>query len=161
MIPYSRKARTSRRLKATDQSAFPVAWESRWIALSTQGLCGTMKTKSTSHHNKQHLGKIGQLRTKSPTSLKLVKMPYNTRSTYLQHGLTWKNAFDKVWEKGTEIEIMPVWCCWANVQMDWTVHAQQESKSPGNATLEETEDPQARRPTQWSAVSNSVPCLHL
>ena len=39
-------------------------------------------------------------------------------------------------ERGSQIETAPVWCCWANDQMDWTVHVQQESKSPDKATPE-------------------------
>ena len=36
----------------------------------------------------------------------------------------------------------------------------QESKSLDKATLEQKENPQARHPTRWSAVPNSVPHLH-
>ena len=76
--------------KADSYSALPVVWENWWNASSTQDLRGTLKTKSTSHQSKQRLGKIGLLRTKSSTSLKLLKTPSKTRSTHIQYGLTWK-----------------------------------------------------------------------
>ena len=51
-----------------------------------------------------------------------------------------EKAFYKVW-KESESEFTPVLCCWANVRMDRTVHAHQESKSTGKTILEQKEDP--------------------
>ena len=54
-----------------------------------------LENKSSSHQNKQLLGKIGLLRTKSPISPKLSKMPSKTKSTHLQYGLTWKRLLTR------------------------------------------------------------------
>ena len=159
MIPILKRARTSRRLKATDQSALPVAWENWWNASSTQGSCGTLKTNSTSHQNKQLLGKSvywGPNHLYRPSYPRcLPRQEAHTCSMDWPRKGIWQGV-----ERGSQIETAPVWCCWANVQMDWAIHAQQESKSPDKAIPEPKENPQARRPTRWSAVPYSVPHLH-
>ena len=42
-----------------------------------------------------------------------------------------EKTFDKVWKECLKLKLHQ---CWENIQMDWTVHAQQESKSPDKAT---------------------------
>ena len=65
-----------------------------------------MKTKkSTSHLSKQLLGKIGQLRTKSPISPKLLKMPFQDKKHTLTVWTDLEKAFDKVWKECLKLKL--------------------------------------------------------